>query len=98
MSEELSPQKKLQKDLATVAWSYIQPHYERDVVWLLNEKFDMIETALAIVEDQSEKVEDLVKDGNLLKPSKAITQFWNKEKLEFRVIIVKPFVLIQGPV
>lgn len=89
---------RLEKDLGEVEWERLVPHLKRDVLIIVDESLDLVEVALGVSEDDSERVGQWVAAQKLVKPTKEQVEQWDEEPEKlFPVLIVKPFVLMQLP-
>jgi len=77
-------------------WSWLRPHLDRGGLVLVNEGLDLAEAALKLATDDTESIEQWIRDGKISKPSDAQITKWNDDKQKrFAMLIVSPFVLIQ---
>ena len=93
MSEYLE---RFQQDLAEVPWKDLRIHLQRDAVILVAAELDLVEVAVAVAEDDKERVEAWISSAKLAKPSREQLDGWEKQlEKPFRVLIVQPFILVQ---
>ncbi len=93
MSEHLA---QFQKDLAEVPWKDLRIHLQRGAVILVASELDMLDTAVAVAEDDKDKVAAWIGAGQLIKPSSEQIEAWESElEKPFRMLIVQPFILAQ---
>jgi hypothetical protein len=87
--------KYFEETIDRVSIKPLLPHYERGALCLLIETLDLIDVALAIAENDSEKVSKWIQDQALRKPRKEEIERWSKDVLaqHFEFLIVQPFVL-----
>lgn len=84
------------RDLAEVSWRELRVHLQRDGVILVSRDLDLIETAVAVADDDAGKVETWIAADQIGKPGKEQLDAWEKEQDKaFRMLIVQPFILIQ---
>ena len=86
---------KLTKELETVEWAAIVPHFERGGVVEIDQSLNLVDVGIAMANDNSEIVSAWLKDGLMTQPDEAKTQIWKSEKTTFQFLIVQPYVLIQ---
>jgi len=84
------------RDLAEVTWRELKIHLQRDSVIIFSAEIDLIEAAVAVADDDKNRVESWLAAGQLGKPTDQQLKGWEGEadKL-FRMLIVQPFILIQ---
>jgi hypothetical protein len=84
------------RDLGEVRWRELRIHLQRDsIIWVAPE-LDLIETAVAVAEDDKAKVEQWISSGLIGKPENDSLDQWEGElDTTFRMLIVQPFILIQ---
>jgi len=85
-----------QKDLAEVSWRELRIHLQRDALILVAGTLDLTLAALAVAEDDTERVQGWIASGQLSKPAREQLESWENDiGKPFRMLIVKPFILIQ---
>lgn len=92
MSEDLRA--RLAQEIHRVGWKPLGPHAKRGGLVLVDPKLDLLEVAVAIAQDDSERVQRWMGAGQLSKPTEAQIEAWQLEGGEqFSVAIVQPYVL-----
>jgi hypothetical protein len=87
---------QFKQDLAVVPWKDLRIHLQRDAIIIVAEELDLIETAIAVAEDDKAKIEGWIADQLLVKPSAEQIGTWEKQlEKPFRLLIAQPFILIQ---
>lgn len=87
---------QFKQDLAVVPWKDLRIHLQRDAIIIVAEELDLIETAIAVAEDDKAKVEGWIADQLLVKPSADQIGTWEKQlEKPFRLLIAQPFILVQ---
>ncbi len=88
--------KSLKRDLAEVCWRELRVHLQRDAIIVVDDALDLIETAIAVADDDKKMVEQWIDAGQLGKPSQQQLERWEAElDHSFQMLIVQPFILIQ---
>ncbi len=89
----------LRRDLAEVSWRDLRVHLQRDAIIVVAPELDLIETAVAVAEDDAGRVESWINTGRLGKPEAAQLDSWEQSPdRSFKMLIVQPFILIQAAV
>lgn len=84
------------RDLGEVCWRELRIHMQRDAIILVGPDLDLIETAVAVAEDDKAQVEQWISAGQIGKPEKDSLDSWESDlDKPFRMLIVQPFILIQ---
>jgi len=85
------------RDLGEVCWRELRIHLQRDSIILVSGELDLIETAVAVAEDDKSQVEQWISSGLIGKPEKDSLEQWEAElSTPFNMLIVQPFILIQA--
>ena len=96
MTQEETLQEKLTRQLDEVTWSGLREHVARDGIIFCSLELDLVETGIAVAEDQTEWVSAKVASGHIAKPTAEELAFFEANpKTLFRFLIVQPFVLVQ---
>lgn len=94
MGEDLRA--RFAQEIQRVDWKPLGPHAKRGGLVLVDPQLDLLEVAIAVARDDSERVERWMGAGQLSKPSEEQLEAWQKEVGErFRVAIIQPYVLAQ---
>ena len=96
--DNLSAEQKIDKFTGIVDCSYIKPHYKAGNLLYVDPSADLRTLALAFAKDDKAYVETCLKCGDLVHPCDLHFEHWEKENTQFRVTIVRPFILAQGTV
>ena len=86
---------KLADEVGTVAWSWLRPHHERGILFMVAEELELLEVALAVAEDRVEQVRDWLEAGHLRQPQPEQVEVWESCGGLFAGVIVKPYVFFQ---
>ena len=94
MSDEI--REKLENDLTVVEWRDVCAHVESDSVILVDPRLDLVDVAVAVAGDDTERVAAWIEKGGLAKPTEEQRQFL-ETRLDkpYRLLIARPFLLIQ---
>jgi hypothetical protein len=92
---EILLREKLAGEIGTVAWSWLRPHQERGVLFLVGEELELIEVAVAVAEDRAETIRQWLASGCLGRPDAEMVAAWENRGGLFRGVIVKPYVFFQ---
>ncbi|MCP5464413.1 MAG: DUF2288 domain-containing protein [Deltaproteobacteria bacterium] len=84
---------KFQKEFGDEEWIVMAPHYKRGALILVDDNLDIIDIAIAVAEDNSTLIQDLITSGKLKKPTPEQVSVWEKQRTRFEFVIVQPFVL-----
>jgi hypothetical protein len=85
---------KLRDEIGTVPWSWLRPHAERGVLFLVAGELDLLEVALAVAVDRSELVAGWLESGSLSRPADEQVADWEENGGLFSGVIVKPYVFV----
>jgi hypothetical protein len=86
-------EEKLEKFTGQVNWSYLKPHYHSGVLFFVDPSLTLQRVGAAISADQSEKVKNWIKTGDLVKLGELHAAQWEGAETEFEALVVSPFVL-----
>jgi hypothetical protein len=89
---------KLADEIETVEWHWLRPHLERGVLIVVDLALDLAATAARISADDTIQVGAWIAAGQLAKPTREQIADWEADPVRtFRMLIVRPYVLIQEP-
>lgn len=87
---------KLQKDIDESDWSLLQPHYERQAIFILSEEIDIAAAGVAMAQDNVETVKSWMENQKLSQPKKEDAEAWGNDlQQRFKFLIIQPYVLVQ---
>ena len=87
---------KIASEIQVVAWDAFEDHLKRSALILVGCDLDLVDVAWAISEDQAAIVSEWIETDSIRKPSEEEIATYQKEaEIEFRFVIVQPFVLAQ---
>jgi hypothetical protein len=88
--------KRIENSIERVEWRTLSPQVARDVFILVSQDLSLVETACSVVEDDTDAVQKLLKQGSISKPTLEQVQRWSQQpEKQFHAVIAHPFVLIQ---
>ena len=94
MSDEMRA--LLAREVHRVDWKPLAPHAKRGGLVLVDPRLDLVEVAVAVATDDSQRVGRWMEARQLRKPNEAQIQAWQQEPEDrFTVVIVQPYVLAQ---
>ncbi|MDQ8193038.1 DUF2288 domain-containing protein [Coraliomargarita sp. SDUM461004] len=93
--DTLTQAEKLEKYSGEVDWSYLRPHFEAGNMIYVDPCLDLKTAGLAFSEDKQAQVQKWLRCGDLVQPCDLHAAHWQKEKTQFRAMIVRPFILAQ---
>jgi hypothetical protein len=86
----------LTNEVHRVDWKPLAPHAKRGALVLVDSALDLVDVALAVAQDDSERVQQWLNARQILKPTEDQIDAWTGQTEErFTVIIVQPYVLAQ---
>ena len=89
---------KLADEIETVEWHWLRPHLERGALIVVDLALDLAATAARISADDTIQVGAWIAAGQLAKPTREQIADWEADPVRtFRMLIVRPYVLIQEP-
>ena len=94
--DQILLREKLADEVGTVAWSWLRPHHERGILFLVAEELELLEVALAVAEDRVEKVKAWLEAGHLCQPQPEQVEVWESCGGLFAGVIVKPYVFFKS--
>ena len=84
------------RDLAEVSWKELRVHLQRDALILVAADLELIEAAVAVADDDKDRVTEWIGASRIGKPTADQLRLWESEpEQSFRMLIVQPFILIQ---
>ena len=95
MENEL--EEKLKVEVETADWSMLEEHANRESVFLISDRYDLVKIGCAIAKDDSSLISTLLGNKELQKVTDEIAKKYKsdpKAKI-FKFLIVQPYVIIQ---
>lgn len=88
---------KLESDLLQGGWTDLQPHAERQAVFVVDPSLILVDVAFNVARDNVKAISLWLEQGLLARPTPNQLADWNADPgREFRFLIVAPYVLIQN--
>lgn len=88
---------KLNGEAALIRWVDLQRFFARGVAVRVSLGLDLIEIAAAFARDRADLVQTRLAAGEIAPVSDAEAQLWLGTDATLWAIVVKPWVLVQGP-
>lgn len=96
MSEDTELHERLQGEMGLCFFSDLKSHIERGVVLVVSDALDLLNVGVAVASDNAKAVTGWIEQEHLAHPSPSQVEVWRAENtLQFRVVIVRPYVLVQ---
>lgn len=86
---------RLNAETARIAWSELSVHFARGTVVKVAPALDLVEVALAFVENRRDTVEAWMQAGQLAAATDADAQTWTDSGAVLWAVVVAPWVLAQ---
>ncbi len=87
---------KLAAELMPSEWKMLAMHYRRDALFVVTRELSLLEAAVAIAEDDAERVRAWIEAGHIARPTAKQAAAWENEPgSQFVSAIVQPYVLAQ---
>lgn len=89
---------RLEPQLGPVEYSDLAAHLGRDALFVVAPGLSLLECAIAVAQDDVDRVGAWLKSGELRKPTAAERRDWPTEEGRLWMSVpVRPFVLVQTP-
>ncbi|MFN5578573.1 MAG: DUF2288 family protein [Akkermansiaceae bacterium] len=92
-----STEDKLEKYVGTVDWKYLAPHYLTGSLFFVDPQLALVEVGQAFSYNEKDKVEEWLKNGDLVKIGDLHAEQWRMGGTEFEALVVSPCVRF-GPI
>lgn len=86
---------KLEKECGEIDWKPLKPHLKRDVLIKVDPVLDLISVGEKMVMDDKIQIQKWMEKGQIVKIVPETAEDYDKKELQFRCIIIEPFVLFQ---
>ncbi|WP_373077932.1 DUF2288 family protein [Zhongshania sp.] len=86
---------KLNRETSKIDWQALQRFYAQGAVLVVAADQDLVATAAAFAEDNTQHIASLLEKGLLQKADEAQAKTWLTEKCEVWAVVVAPWVLVQ---
>ena len=85
---------KLAGERAITDWRSLKPHHEKESLFLVDDRLDLLDAAVAVAEDDAASIKRWLTMGWLARPTDTQAQAWTEDPDDpFAFFIVQPFVL-----
>ena len=89
-----STRDKLAGERAITDWRSLKPHHERETVFLVDDRLDLLAAAVAVADDDATAIQGWLTSGWLIRPTDDQALGWTDDlDTTFEFLIVQPFVL-----
>ena len=86
---------RLNGETAKIEWHQLQKHYATGSVVAVDKGFDLIKVAIALNQDDTEKVKQWLAEGKVSDVSNQQAQTWYDQNSLVWALVLPPFVLVQ---
>lgn len=86
---------KLNAETAKIAWSELQTFFASGMAVYVSHKLDLIKVACELAEDNSDQVEDWMKQGLVANVSDEQASAWLESDILVWATVIHPWVLVQ---
>ena len=86
---------KLHSETALISWLELQRFFAQGSVLKIAPELDLVQTAMWLAEDSSDKLKPYVENGQIAAPSTDQARSWYDNRTELWSVVVAPFVLVQ---
>ena len=93
---ETNIRESLRTEVDECDWAALVPHFDNGAVIVVEQGQDLVDIGIAFAEDDKEAVQSWLKGGQIAKADEKMVAPWTQtDKIQFKVLIIRPFVLIQ---
>ena len=86
---------KLNLETGKISWPELQRYFARGVLVIVSDGADLVATAKAVSEDDKNYIEELTKNGTLIRAHDEHARRWQQTDPVFWAVVVAPWVLVQ---
>lgn len=86
---------KLHLETAPMSWRVLAPFFARGQLLWIGAELSLLDAAVAVAQDDSERVQQWMAAGYMAQVSDAQAMQWNEAQAELWAVVVRPFVLVQ---
>lgn len=87
---------ELKEQVMVVPFVDLEPHVQREAVFVLREGLDLAQVGRWVAQDHREEIARLLSENLLVKATFQDVSEWREQKRFFSILIVQPFVLAQN--
>jgi hypothetical protein len=85
---------KLNSEKETTSWKMLEEHHNREALLIVGNSLDLIDTGIAIANDEVNDVKNWLTSGELKRADdEMIKDYEENEDIKFEFIIIQPYVL-----
>lgn len=94
--KEATLYEKLEKEIVMATWGLLKEHHEKGTLVRVDPDLDLAQVGADIAQDNVVKIRELMTNLKLGQPTLEQVQAWEEdEDVQFSMIIVQPYVLVQ---
>lgn len=86
---------KLNLETARLQWPELERHFARGVVIRVAPGMDLVEVALTVAENRTDRVQGWLADGSIARADTPDAEGWHRRQPTFWAVVVAPWVLVQ---
>jgi hypothetical protein len=91
----LTQEQRINLETARIGWQELQRYFAMGVLIVVERELDLVSIASAFIEDDSNRIQPLMSQGNVRKAGTGDAKRWNQANTEFWAVVVAPWVLVQ---
>ncbi len=95
MDDTRSIDERLKEELDRLPWSALVRHFAFGRVYHVRLPWTVIDAAKVLIRDDAIELKTAMAAGHFKSPSDDDVKTWQSSTLEFEVLVISPFVLIQ---
>lgn len=92
---EMSLQEKMHLETAQISWRELQRFFAQGKVLWVDARLDLVQTAIALAEDNTSALEPLIAQQQLEAPDNDQARRWYESDAVLWSVVVAPYVLVQ---
>jgi len=93
--KDLSLSERLHSETARISWHELQRFFAKGSVLQVADTLDLVQVAAWFAEDNTDKLEPHIAEGEVAAPSNEQAKAWYKHDAYLWSVVVAPFVLVQ---
>jgi hypothetical protein len=86
---------RLHLETGRITWPELQRYFARGVIIIVNPSLDLIDIAQHVARNQTEAIDRLIQNGQLLRAADEHALDWQSRLPDFWAVVVAPWVLVQ---
>lgn len=94
-AEKIDLRDLLNAQTGRVAWSELQRHFARGMLFIVDKDLDLIETATRIIDDDAQQVSAWIDNKRLMRADLDHARAWEAAQTQFWAVVAAPWVLVQ---